>query len=194
MKLKLKIALLAGFCSVSAAMAFDVAEMELPLLIHGADQSAGTGCPAIRALKPVELPQPWRAAVTRIVMNCAPMEGQDKRPDASTMSVASLRAGEVTLRGIPVIELRHGESWAHGDSQYVLGAPYAQVADKLAAYAKARCATRVGTEAATPEACAPMEDPVHGGLFFQTSELGGIRVHPDPDDPQQSILAEAWSE
>jgi hypothetical protein len=194
MKLKLKIALLAGICVANAAMAFDVADMDLPLLIHGADQAAGQGCPAVRALKPVELPLPWRAAVTRIVMNCEPMEGQDKRPDASTMSVASLRAGDVTLQGIPVVELRHGESWAHGDSQYVLGAPYAKVAEQLAAYAKARCAMRLGTEARTPEACMPMDDPVHGGLFFQTSELGGIRVHPDPDDPQQSIAAEAWSE
>jgi hypothetical protein len=191
--MKLTIALLVGLFSTSAALAFDAAELDMPLLIHGAEQSSGTGCPAIRALKPVELPQPWRAVVTRIVTSCEPMEGKDKEPDASTSTVASLRAGAVTLRGVPVVELRHGESWAHGDSQYLLDAPYAGVVETLLVYAKARCMAILGAEA-KPDSCAISDDAANGGRMVRTSELGGIRVYPDAEDAQRSIVADAWSE
>jgi len=117
--MKLKLALLLGLLSTNAVMAFDAAGIEPPALTDGHQNPSGKGCSAIRALKPAELPQPWRRAVTKIVLTCEPMEGVDKEPDAATNAVAILRPGAVNLRGIPVVELRHGASWAGDDVQHV---------------------------------------------------------------------------
>ncbi len=192
--MKLKLALLVGLLSTNAVMAFDAAGIEPPLLTDGQQNASGKGCPAIRALKPAELPKPWRTAVTQIVMKCEPMAGMDKEPDASTRTVAILRPGAVNLRGIPVVELRHSSSWAHDDVQHVLDVPYAAVADTIAAYVRARCSADFGPAAMSAETCNPVFDSGNAGFFVKTSELGGTWFHPDPDNPHRSILAVAWSE
>ena len=192
--MKLKFALLLGLLATNAARAFDAAGIEPPLLTHGHQNASGKGCPAIRALKPAELPPPWRAVVTRIVTKCEPMAGMDKEPDAATRTVAILRPGAVFLRGIPVVELRHSSSWAHDDVQHVLDAPYADVAKTVAAYVRARCSADFGPGAMISDSCDPVVDSGDGGFFVKTSELGGTWFHPDPDNPRRSILAVAWSE
>ena len=193
--MKLKLALLVGLLlSTNAVMAFDAAGIEPPLLTDGHQNSSGKGCSAIRARKPAELPQPWRSAVTQIVMTCEPMEGVDKEPDASTHTVAVLRPVAVSLRGIPVVELRHGASWAGDDVQHVLDAPYAKVAQTIAAYVRARCSAAFGPAARIGDTCDPVFDSGDGGFFVKTSETGGTYFHPDPDNPRRSILAVAWSE
>ncbi|QEI06460.1 hypothetical protein FXN63_11930 [Pigmentiphaga aceris] len=192
--MKLGIAVLAGLLSTGTVMAFDAAGLNFPPLIHGHQHASGTGCPAIRVLKPAELPVPWRDAIARITMTCEPMAGIDKEPDASTISVAALRPGSVSLRGVPVVELRHSESWAHGDSQYVLDAPYAEVFDTMGSYGKAQCVAGLGTDTLAGETCNPEFDSVGGGFRINTSELGGIRFSPDPENPRRSILAEFWAD
>jgi len=183
------IALLAALCgtaptALAGGTPFELAGMDPPTWVHGADKASGQGCRAVRARRPAELPQPWRGLVRTITMQCTPMAGVDKEPDASTESVATLRPGAATLRGVPVIALRLSESWAHGDTQYVLDAPHAEVAGLLGAYIKARCLSRAE----------PMPDEGNGGTYTRTSELGGAWLHPDPDDARRTILADAWSE
>jgi hypothetical protein len=174
--------------------AIDLAGMDPPTWVHGAEKASGQGCRAVRARRPAELPQPWRGLVRTITMQCTPMAGVDKEPDASTESVATLRPGAATLRGVPVLAMRLSESWAHGDTQYVLDAPHAEVAGLLGAYVKARCLSRAGTTVVVEGLCEPMADEGNGGTYTRTSELGGAWLHPDPDDARRTILADAWSE
>lgn len=190
------LAALGGLASVAAAGAapVELAGMDPPSWVHGADKASGRGCRAVRARRPAELPAPWRGLVRTITMQCTPMAGVDKEPDASTESVATLRPGAATLRGIPVLALRLSESWAHGDTQYVLDAPHAEVAALLGAYIKARCLSRAGTTVVVEGLCEPMADEGNGGTYTRTSELGGAWLHPDPDDARRTILADAWSE
>ncbi|MBB1601735.1 hypothetical protein A9977_16980 [Variovorax sp. UMC13] len=190
------LAALGGLASVASAGAapVELAGMDLPSWVHGADKASGQGCRAVRARRPTELPQPWRGLVRTITMQCSPMAGVDKEPDASTESVATLRPGAATLRGIPVLALRLSESWAHGDTQYVLDAPHAEVAAVLGAYVKARCLSRAGTTVVVEGLCEPLADEGNGGSYTRTSEMGGTWLHPDPDDPRRTILADAWSE
>lgn len=192
--MKRKLALLVGLLSTHVAMAFDAAGIEPPLLTDGHQNASGNGCPAIRALKPAELPQPWRDVVTQIVMKCEPMSGMGNEPDAATQTVAILHPGAVSLRGIPVMELRHSSSWAHDDVQHVLDAPYAEVAQTIAAYVRARCSAAFGPGARISDSCDPVFDSGDGGFFVKTSEMGGTWFHSDPDNPRRSILAVAWSE
>ncbi|WP_198085343.1 hypothetical protein [Variovorax sp. E3] len=202
----IRIALTAGLCmaAATAAIAFEAAGIDMPALVrhpHRPEAAQGTPgnmrgvtCKEVRARKPAELPSPWRGAVTAISMSCEPFPGLDKEPDVSTDAVARLRPGAATLWGVPVIELRHSESWAHGDSQYVLGAAYADVAASLGAYLQARCLSQAPRAAPRESICNVEPDARHGGLYVRTSELGGVWLHPDPADPRRSILAQAWSE
>lgn len=194
MKLRIALTTVLWISTTTAAMAFDVADMDPPALVHGLDKASGIGCKAVRAKKNAELAPPWRSAITAISMTCEPMEGLNKEPDAGTVAVAKLRPGAATLQGIPVVELRQSSSWAHDDSQYVLGAAYPEVVNLLGAYIRARCLARAGSQAPTENLCAIAPDAQHGGIYVNTSELGGTWLHPDPRDPRRSVLAEASSE
>ena len=183
-------------CLAQRAPAIELAGIDPPSLVHGAQQVSGKGCPAVRARKPGELAPPWRAVVATISMRCEALDGPDKAPDARTETVATLKPGAAVLRGVPVIALRHSASWAHDDNRYVLAAAYADVAVTLGAYIRARCVSQAAAAAAdvAEDRCTAVQDDSHGGLFVRTSELGGLWLHPDPDDARRTVLAEAWSE
>ena len=180
--------------ATTTAMAFDATGMDPPVLVHGHGKTSGIGCKAVRAKKPSELPQPWRGAVVGISITCEPMVGLNKEPDASTDAVARLRPGAITLLGIAVVELRQSSSWAHDDSQFVLDAAYSEIAGSLGAYVRSRCLAGAAPQAPAENLCTIAPDAEHGGIYVNTSELGGTWLHPDPRDPRRSILAEASSE
>lgn len=177
-----------------ATPAVELAGLDLPALVHGAQQVSGRGCPAVRARTPAALERPWRSVVTAITMRCTALEGPDKKPDARTEAIATLRPGAAVLRGVPVVALRHSASWAHDDQQYVLAAAYADVAPTLAPYVKARCLSQANASDAVEGLCTAVHEEGGQGFFMRTSELGGFWLRPDPDDPRRTMLVEAWSE
>lgn len=185
---------LLALAGVSAAP-LEVLDIKGPTLAHGGDQTSGKGCAPVHAGRLDELKPPWRGRVARISVKCEPMPGIDGEPDASIAAVAVLKPGTVALQGIAVVELRTSESWAHGETNYVLKARYDAIADKLTAHVRRQClAGWKQTEAAPGGWCAVSADAEHRGVFIQTGELGGIWLHPDPDDSARTIYADAWSE
>lgn len=179
----------------ASAAPLDVLDVKGPVLAHGGDQTSGKGCAPVRALRLDELKPPWRGRVARISVDCAPMPGIDGEPDASVSTVAVLKPGTATLRGIAVIELHSSESWAHGETEYVLKTRYDAVVDTLSAHIRRQClADWKLTETVPGGWCVVSADAEHHGIYVGTGELGGIWLHPDPGDPARTIYAEAWSE
>lgn len=189
------LALVLGCLLISpAAMAVELGGVDTPQLVHGLQHASGKGCRAVRARKPAELKPPWRDAVVSIVLRCEPVEGIDKKRDATTDAVAVLRPGIATLWGVPVVALRQSSSTAHGESQVVLDAPYADAERTLGGYVRARCLSSAATTVAVEGQCTAIVDEGDGSSYTRTSEVGGIWLRPDADDPRRTILVEAWSE
>ena len=177
-----------------ATPAIELAGLDLPALVQGAQQVSGRGCPAVRARKPAALERPWRSVVTAVSMRCAALDGPDGKPDARTEAIATLRPGAAVLQGVPVVALRHSASWAHDDQQYVLAAAYSDIATRMGAYIKARCLSQATAGGVVEGQCTAVHEEGGQGLFMRTSELGGLWLRPDPDDAHRTVLAEAWSE
>lgn len=186
--------LIAALAACGDAAAFEAADLHVPAMVRGADRTSGKGCQPVRALRPAELPRPWRDAVRTITLRCEPMRGLDGEPDAQLVVRAELRPGAVTLAGVPVAALHLDNSWAHSDSQYLLDAPYAEVRPVLQVLMRSRCLRLWPVWPVPPGVCEAVPDSEHGGLYMRTSELGGTWLHADAKDPKRTVYADASSE
>lgn len=192
--MKKSIAVVAGLLLTHSALAFEAADVDLPVLAHGLENASGNGCNVIRAKTPAELAPPWRDQVIDIETACEPMAGIDDEPDARVDAIARLRLGTVTFLGVGVVELRESSSWAHNDNQYVLDAPYATIVGPLSEHIRKRCLAESPAQALPDTTCTIDPEGMHNGIFVRTSELGGTWLHPDASNPRRSILAQAWSD
>lgn len=193
--------LLAALCPALVAAApastrspIDALDAGFPKLVAGLESDDQT-CAARHALKPDEVASPWRGRVADIAMQCSSVEGVNGEPDVSIDAQAKVIGGTVQLGGVPVREVRLSNSWAGDDKSFTLVGRYADLYKKLGPMIRARCVQewKKSTGSATGW-CAMRGDPIHGGLFVEAGELGGVWLHPDPDNPNQTIYADAWSE
>jgi hypothetical protein len=151
-------------------------------------------CDQIRGKRLDELDPLWKQAVDRIHVDC-----DDLREDEAGFNMIAseitgfLKPGTVQFAGLPVVEVRLMDSELWSDHQYILAQPFAQARDMLRRFVEARClAPREASEALASHRCAVTED--EQGLYLESSEIGGIWVHADPDDAHRTVYAEAWSD
>lgn len=167
-----------------------LAEQEkLPPDAKPTPQQAAVACAHVRAKRPSELEGAWARVVEAIEFTCeyAPNELGD---GLATTAKARLRPGAARFLGVDVVEVRLRSSDWGWDQQYVLAGALARDGEPL--IEKIRSARCRGTAMSCDiEKGASW---MHDGFYIRTMEGGGVWLHPDEDNPQQMIYAEAWSE
>lgn len=151
-------------------------------------------CDQIRGKRLDELDPLWSQAVDRIHVDCDDLHEDEAGFDMIATEITGfLKPGTVQFAGLPVAEVRLMDSELWSDHQYILARPFTQVRDTLRHFVEARClAPREASEALASHRCTVTED--EQGLYLESSEIGGIWVHADPDDAQRTVYAEAWSD
>lgn len=177
---------------VAEARPLELIGVDFPELADGLSETSGKGCAPAHARKPAAVTGVWAGRITAITLTCEPMPGIDNEADASTLSIATLKPGAATFGGVPVIEVRLSQSWAHFDNQYVLDGRFETVGPELIKKIQAQCRKKLGA-VDTAAACPAERDGEHGGYFIG-SEGGGLWLHPDEANPNRTIYADAWSE
>jgi hypothetical protein len=178
----------------------DLAGHNFPALsktLDTTENASGTTSPClrVRALRLNELDAKWKPLVANISLKCKVGEGFDNKPDANTTAIAKLKPGAANYAGVSILEIRMMDSAWGNDYQYVLNAPFSRIKKQLKLAIRNHCIKEQGiTVAITDNICAVVNDGQHGGLYLDTGEGGGIWLHPDPDNPNRSIYASAWSE
>jgi hypothetical protein len=152
-------------------------------------------CDAVRAMRLDELDAEWAPMVADIALSCEVGQGIEDEPDANTTVVAKLRPKAAHFGGAPVVEIRMSDSAWGNDYQYVLDARFGSARQRLSTAIRAHCLKNSDAAADAPDTvCRIQGDGVHGGLYIDTGEGGGLWLHPDPDNPRRTIFASAWSE
>lgn len=151
-------------------------------------------CDQIRGKRLDELDPLWKQAVERIHVDCDDLHEDEAGFDMIASEITGfLKPGTVQFAGLPVVEVRLMDSELWSDHQYILAQPFAQARDTLRRFVEARClAPRETSEALASHRCTVTED--EQGLYLESSEIGGIWVHADPDDAHRTVYAEAWSD
>ena len=151
-------------------------------------------CDQIRAKRIDELDPLWKRGMDRIHLECEDLKEEDAGFDMLATTITGfLRAGMAQFAGQPLAEVRLMDSDLWSDHQYILQRPYAEARDALKQFIEARCRAQQDNPSALVENdCAVTES--EEGLYLETSEVGGIWVHPEQDDPQRTVYAEAWSD
>jgi len=151
-------------------------------------------CDQIRAKRVDELDPLWKRSVDRIHLECEDLNEEDAGFDMLATTITGfLKTGMAQFAGQPLAEVRLMDSDLWSDHQYVLQRPYEEARDALKQFIEARCRAQQDNPAALVEKdCAVTES--EEGLYLETSEVGGIWVHPEQDDPQRTVYAEAWSD
>ena len=162
---------------------FDEAGNQLPM-----------ACDQIRAKRIDELDPLWKRSLDRIHLECEDLKEEDAGFDmVATTLTAFFREGTAQLAGQPLAEVRLMDSDLWSDHQYLLQRPYREAREDLKRFIDSRCRAQLDNPAAlVPNNCALIEG--EEGLYLEASELGGIWVHPDQDDPQRTVYAETWSD
>lgn len=152
-------------------------------------------CDAVRALRLDELDEIWKPMLAKIALTCEVGTGIEGEPDANTTVVATLKPKAAHFGGAPVVEVRMMDSAWGNDYQYVLDARFRAIKPRLTSAIRAHCLAVRGAAPDAPETVCRIEgDMIHGGLYIDTGEGGGLWAHPDPDNPRRTIFASAWSE
>ena len=151
-------------------------------------------CDQIRAKRIDELDPLWKRSTDRIHLECEDLKQEDAGFDMLATTITGfLKAGMAQFAGQPLAEVRLMDSDLWSDHQYILQRPYAEARDALKQFIEARCRAQQDDPAALVEQnCAMTES--EEGLYLETSEVGGIWVHPEQNDPQRTVYAEAWSD
>ena len=162
---------------------FDEAGNQLPM-----------ACDQIRAKRIDELDPLWKRSMDRIHLECEDLKEEDAGFDMLATTITGfLKADMAQFAGQPLAEVRLMDSDLWSDHQYILQRPYQEARDALKQFIEARCSAQQDNPAALVENnCAMTES--EEGLYLETSEVGGIWVHPEQDDPQRTVYAEAWSD
>jgi len=151
-------------------------------------------CDHIRAKRIDELDPLWKQAVERIHLDCDDLSLETEGFNTvATVITAYLRPGAVQFAGIQVAEVRMMDSEQWGDRQYLLDQPYAAAVDAVQRHVESRCRMRQDEPALLAQGdCTLIREAE--GLYLDTSEVGGIWLHPDQDNTQRTVYAEAWSD
>jgi hypothetical protein len=149
-------------------------------------------CAQVRARRIDELDPVWKHLVERIHLDCEPLAIDDATGTIATTLTAYLRPGAVQLAGAPVTEVRLMDSELWSDRQYVVGRPFADAADALAAHVSMRCAMAQDDPAALGMGDCDLVRTKRA--VFVDSGAVGIWIHPDPYDAARTVYAEAWAE
>ena len=173
----------------------DFPELAVHIPRHDADgHQAALDCDQIRAKRIDELDPLWKHAVDRIHLDCddltVEVEGFDT---VATVITAYLKPGAVQFAGVPVAEVRMMDSDQWGDRQYLLDRPYEEVVDAVQRHVESRCRMRQDDPAVLAQGDCMLVREAEG-LYLDTSEVGGIWLHPDQDDTRRTVYAEAWSD
>ncbi len=151
-------------------------------------------CDQIRARRIDELDPLWKRAVERIHLDCEDLKEEDAGFDmVATVVTGFLRPGTVQFAGLPVAEIRLMDSDLWSDHQYLLQLPYAQARVQLKPFLESRCHAQQDRPGALMEQSCALTD-TEAGLYLEASELGGIWVHAEEDNPARTVYAEAWSD
>ena len=151
-------------------------------------------CDQIRAKRIDELDPLWKQAVERIHLDCDDLDVEDEAfGTVATVITAYLKPGAAQFAGVPVVEVRMMDSDLWGDRQYLLDRPYAEIVDAVRAHLESRCRMQQDDPGVLAQGDCNL---VHQdeGLYLDTSEVGGIWLHPDQDDTQRTVYAEAWAD
>ena len=185
---------------IKAPVTIEVHGDDFPVLMHDTGlpppldddgQPQARGCEAVRARRVDELPYPWREAVDRIRFDCD--AGAEPQDWISLDSSAVLLPGRVWLAGHPVAEIHLMDGQGYSDHQYIVSGEYAAVVADLRAFVEGRCEQRAMREEVTPLAGCLMQ-PSAEQHYLETSGMGGIWIHADPDDASRTIYSEAWAD
>jgi hypothetical protein len=151
-------------------------------------------CDQIRAKRIDELDPLWKRSIDRIHLDCEDLKQEDAGFDMLATTITGfLKAGMAQFAGQPLAEVRLMDSDLWSDHQYILQLPYEEARDPLKQFIEARCHTQQDDPTALVENDCIMTESEEG-LYLETSEVGGIWVHPEQDDPQRTVYAEAWSD
>jgi hypothetical protein len=150
-------------------------------------------CTLAKALRVAELEKEWKLLIASISLTCEVGKGIEDEPDANTTATAKLKPKAANFGGVPIIEIRMSDSAWGNDYQYVLNARFANIKKQLKSVIRKNCIKEI-TVPITDDICRIENDGQHGGLYLDTGEGGGIWLHADPDNPNQTIYASAWSE
>jgi hypothetical protein len=162
---------------------FDEAGDQLPM-----------ACDQIRAKRIDELDPLWKRSIDRIHLECEDLKEEDAGFDMLATTITGfLKAGMAQFAGQPLAEVRLMDSDLWSDHQYILQRPYQEARDALKQFVEARCRAQQDNPTALVENSCIMTESEEG-LYLETSEVGGIWIHPEQDDPQRTVYAEAWSD
>jgi hypothetical protein len=171
----------------------EVTDEDFPRLIIYKNQSSSNeqpntptaSCTDIRAARLSELKDAWRAAIEHIAFTCKQEPGDD---DPNPTAVATLRAGAVTMHGLPLVEFRASESGDGGTWEYVLAGSFAEHGQALLA--------KIVDECLTYHSKLFCKAPTDYGnsVYLQTNELGGIILGEDENDSQRIVYSKVQSE
>jgi hypothetical protein len=155
---------------------------------------AALDCDQIRAKRVDELDPLWKRAVDCIHLDCDDLGMESEAfGTVATVVTAYLKPGAVQFAGVPVAEVRMMDSDLWGDRQYLLDRPYDGIVDAVQAHLESRCRMRQDHPSLLAQGdCTLVRQPE--GLYLDTSEVGGIWLHPDQDDTQRTVYAEAWAD
>jgi hypothetical protein len=152
-------------------------------------------CDLVKPLRTAELEGNWKSIVSSVDLKCEIGEGIENEPSANTNATAKLKPKAANFGGVAIIEIRMSDSAWGNDYQYVLDARFAKVKTQLKATIRKNCIKERGiTTPLTDDVCPIENHGQYGGLYLDTGEGGGIWLHPDPDNPNRTIYASAWSE
>ncbi|NDK39130.1 hypothetical protein DT603_09785 [Pseudoxanthomonas gei] len=170
---------------------------ELVVISRETDANGESGmlsCDRIRSKRIDELDPLWKQAVERIHLDCEDLgEHEDGANMAATVVTGFLKPGQVQFAGVPVAEVRLMDSELWGDHQYLLDRPFTEIRDAIKTFVESRCrAQSESSGALVTSDCNLLETPE--GVYLQTSEVGGIWMHPSQDEPQRTVYAEAWAD
>ena len=151
-------------------------------------------CDQIRAKRIDELDPLWKRSVDRIHLECEDLKAEYAGFDMIATTITGFfREGAAQLAGQPLAEVRLMDSELWSDHQYILQRPYPEARETLKQFIEARSRAQQDNPAALVENNCSMSESDES-LYLETSEIGGIWVHPEQDDPQRTVYAEAWSD
>jgi hypothetical protein len=142
-------------------------------------------CAGMHAKRIADMDARWSGAIAQIALEC----GRDQDEETPNLTVkATLRADTVVMFGIPVTEV-HVSTSGYGDTrQYVLAGSFQQQGKALLAKILDSCRAR------TKQPCEDALAESDTSYYLQTSEIGGIRLDADENNPQQIVYSEISGE
>jgi hypothetical protein len=151
-------------------------------------------CAQIRGKRIDELDPLWKQAVERIHVDCDDLQRETAGFDmVATVATGFLKPGSAEFAGIPVAEVRLMDSEMWGDHEYILDRPYADIRAALERFVESHCgASQDNRQALLRNTCGLTETAE--GMYLEAGPLGGIWIHPQHDDPQRTVYAEAWAD